>query len=183
MKRNEEIQKLRVFALIMACMGHFPFAMPDLLVHGYTGVTIFFVISGYVCALSYQRTLEQYKTSPAPRACTAVEFWLSRVFRVFPVIIVWLLVYFLTGQYLNIIGGSYGDLKRWFKEIGWWLSGAYNYHYAMSQMPGLFGHFWSLAIEIQFYAILPLFFAAFRKQGSTQIAACIAIIVLSSTVP
>ena len=61
--RLDEIQKLRAFALVFCCMGHFPFAVNRLLIHGYTGVTIFFVISGYVCTRSFLKTFEQYSDS------------------------------------------------------------------------------------------------------------------------
>ncbi len=183
--RLDEIQKLRAFALVFCCMGHFPFAVNRLLIHGYTGVTIFFVISGYVCTRSYLKTFEQYsgklQKPYSSYSLTAAEFWISRFFRVVPVIAAWLLFYFAVGQFINCIGGSYGDIGRWMREFKWWLSGAYNYFYAYSGMPGLFGHMWTMAIEIQFYLALPIFFAVFRTKKSRSIA-CVVIILLSSTV-
>lgn len=169
-------------ALVMCCMGHFPFALPDILIHGYTGVTIFFVISGYVCAMSYANTFARYHENAenAQYKKTALEFWLSRFFRVIPVTSVWLLLYFFVGHCINYLGGSYGDVSRWMREFKWWFSGLYNYFFAYSRVPGLFGHFWTMAIEIQFYLLLPLFFSVFRTRRARS-CACIVIILLSST--
>lgn len=193
-KKLDEIQKLRAFALFMCCMGHFPFALPNMLVHGYTGVTIFFVISGYVCTRSYlhsfsiccgsklsDRPIDAVSNRKKdPYLCSALDFWVSRFFRVIPVIVIWLMIFFLVGQMINYLGGSYGDLGRWVKEFKWWFSGAYNYFYAYGRMPGLFGHFWTMAIELQFYLALPFFFFVFRNRRSQTIA-CVVLILLSST--
>ena len=154
--RVKDIEKLRAFALLMVLFGHMPIAVPDLLIHGYTGVTLFFIISGYVCCLSFEKSMGRFEMHKQFNSC--IEFYLSRFFRVVPVIVIWLLVYSFIGQLTNYLGGTYGDTVRFFKEIGWWNTGLYNYYFAYSRMGGMFGHLWSMAIELQFYLMLPIFY-------------------------
>jgi len=57
MKNNQnklqEIEILRAISIIMVLFGHLPFELPSHLARGYTGVTLFFVISGYVVTKSF----------------------------------------------------------------------------------------------------------------------------------
>ena len=172
-----EIERLRAAALLMVLLGHLPIAVPQILIHGYTGVSIFFVISGYVCSLSFFRnqTGDTYRN----KLQSVGQFWLSRFFRVIPLVICWILIYFVIGHIINYYGGSYGDTARFIKEFQWWGTGFYNYYFAFSRQSGLFGHLWTMAIEIQFYFILPLFFLCFHSRKSQSIA-CIVIIFVST---
>ena len=171
-----EIEKLRAAALLMVILGHMPIRMPDILVHGYTGVSIFFVISGYVNCHSFENALRRYEDHTGLRA--ALDYWVSRFFRVVPVVGIWLLLYFVCGHITGALGGSYGDTARFLKEYRWWLGGFYNYHFALSRMGGLFGHLWTMAVEIQFYLFLPFFYLIFRSRKAKG-AVCAVLIALA----
>ncbi len=174
--RIKDIEKLRAMALLMVLFGHLPVAIPPLFIHGYTGVVLFFIISGYVCCLSFEKSISNYQKHP--RIYATVEFYIARLFRVIPVILIWLLIYFVCAHFVNYLGGAYGDTVRFIKELGWWNSGLYNYHFAYSKMPGLFGHMWSMAIELQFYLFLPLFYLVLPTKKLRNIIS-ICLIVLS----
>lgn len=172
-----EIQKLRAFAVLMVLFGHMPLKLPQVIMHGYSGVNLFFVISGYVVTLSF---LHQEQKHINHRGRLLRDFYLRRLFRIFPVAIGWIFIYFIIAQFINFGGGGYGDMNRWIKEIVWFFSGSYNYALAISKMPGLFGQYWSLAVEIQFYFVLPLLLIIFRK-SKTRIVMSILVIALTST--
>lgn len=176
--RLKDIEKLRAAALLMVLTGHLPVTVPPLLIHGYTGVVIFFMISGYVCCLSLERAQEGYAKSARPRLYSTLEFYIARFFRVIPLILIWLMIYFLCSQVTIFLGGSYGDTERFLKELSWWNTGLYNYYFAYSGAPGLFGHMWSMAIELQFYLFLPIFYLVLPNAKTRKIG-CVCLIALS----
>ena len=176
-----EIQKLRALAVLMVLFGHMPLALPDFLMHGYTGVSLFFVISGYVVTLSFVKSFPNTKSLYNREVYIHVrDFFLRRIFRIIPVAALWVLMFFLIAQFINYKGGSYGDMQRWIRELKWFFSGFYNYFYAASHMPGLFGHYWSLAVEMQFYCFLPFLLVAFRTKQQ-RIFLCVFSILIVST--
>lgn len=171
-----EIQKLRAFAVLMVLFGHMPIKLPDMLMHGYTGVSLFFVISGYIVTLTFMKNFHLYRgIYPCVR-----DFFLRRVFRILPVAILWILIYFVTAQFINYYGGQYGDMERWIKELKWFFSDAYNYYYAISRMPGLFGHYWSLAVEMHFYFFLPFLLVIFSTSKQRVLLCSSAILAIST---
>ena len=120
---------------------------------------MFFVISGFVVGRSFLKDLPSLdgtiperigKASPLIR-----DFYIRRAFRILPLAVSWIVLYFLIGQLINFGGGYYGELRRWAKEIAWFVSGFFNYFIAYSHGPGLFGHYWSLSVEMHFYFVLP----------------------------
>lgn len=157
-----DVQKLRAVAIIMVLFGHLPYAMPNSLLHGYTGVSLFFVISGFVVAMTFLKSLPSNSDEGSVLRYTR-DFYARRVFRIVPVAVIWVAIYFLIAQLIRLGGGAYGDLARWGREVSWLASGFFNYFFAASHAPGLFGQYWSLAVEMQFYAVLPALLIAFRS--------------------
>ncbi|HET6351084.1 MAG TPA: acyltransferase [Coriobacteriia bacterium] len=180
MGKLADVQKLRAFAVFMVLFGHLPFTMPNILIHGYTGVSLFFVISGYVVTLSILRKPPAGRFFDRRNVAWLRDFYLRRIFRLLPVAVIWVLIYFCIGQFISAFGGSYGDMSRWANEIKWFGLGIYNYGYAASHMPGLFGHYWSLAVETHFYLILPILLLVLSKR-SYRIGMCVLAILLVST--
>jgi len=177
MKNNQnklqEIEILRAISIIMVLFGHLPFSMPNLLVHGYTGVTLFFVISGYVVTksfLSYELITGSFKQQ-------ILSFYRRRFFRIAPAALAWIGIYFLIAQLLTLSGSSYGTNERWEREVAWFLSGIYNYQFAFSKGPGLFGQYWSLFVEMHFYFVLPIILIIFRK-NTFRILVCLIIFLI-----
>ncbi len=138
-----------------------PLNLPSSIIHGYTGVTLFFVISGYVVTRSFLHELPLLGggiSSKLKAASTNLKvFFLRRIYRILPLAVIWLVIYYLIAQLIKQFGGEYGSDERWTREIIWFLSGFFNYFFAFSRSPGLFGQYWSLFVEMHFYFILPFF--------------------------
>jgi peptidoglycan/LPS O-acetylase OafA/YrhL len=162
--------------------GHTSLPLADFLRHGYTGVSLFFVISGYVVTLSFLNRFPSTASIFDRRIALHLrDFFVRRFFRILPVAVGWIFLYLIIGQAINYAGGSYGTLEQWFKEYKWFFSGFYNYYFAESRAPGLFGQYWSLAVEMQFYCVLPFLLVLFRSKKQ-RIRLCALAILLVSTV-
>jgi peptidoglycan/LPS O-acetylase OafA/YrhL len=176
-----DIQKLRAFAILMVLFGHTGLPLPDAVIHGYTGVTLFFVISGYVVTL----TIIASTSASFPQGGVVAHlrnFYLRRIFRIMPALLFWTLFIIVTIELLNRLGATLvWDVNAWPREVRWMLSGLYNYHFAASHRGAIFGHFWSLAVEMHFYLFLPVLLLLLRKQAQ-RIVVCIAGVLLISTV-
>ena len=144
-----DIDGLRAVAVLSVVAYH---AFPDWLHGGFVGVDIFFVISGYLISGIVFGSLQRDGFSFS-------EFYIHRVKRLFPALILvllasygagWLLL--LPGEFsslgLNIVGsaGFIANLVLW-AESGYFDSAA-------ASKPLL--HLWSLGIEEQFYLFWPL---------------------------
>src|SRR4051812_13421572 len=81
-----DIQQLRGLAVLLSVLGHMPLATGFAMSLGvaspfWVGVPLFFVISGYVITVSTSR----YRFS-------AVRFYIRRFFRIFPILLITLLL-------------------------------------------------------------------------------------------
>ncbi|MBU9536987.1 hypothetical protein C6Q15_28500 [Burkholderia multivorans] len=116
---------------------------------GGVGVSIFFVISGFLITSILLRERDSGESSGVLFA----RFYLRRALRIFPI------------YYIVIAAGSLLGWQ-WFREIsGWHLLYLTNFYVALhDHWIGFAGHFWSLAVEEQFYLIWPaiLFFTPRR---------------------
>ena len=119
---------------------------------GFTGVDVFFVLSGYLISGIIIRGLERETFSFR-------DFYSRRIRRIFPALIVCLLGVFVLGWYL-LFRVEFLSLGRHIAAGATFLSNA-----ALVQETGYFDvaaekkpllHLWSLAIEEQFYLIWPL---------------------------
>lgn len=150
------LRAFAVFAVIFYHMG-FPFAKGGLL-----GVTVFFVISGYLITGLLTAEWESTGTVNLP------QFWLRRIRRLFPaivtVIVVMAAVFALASPLLltkmrpDIIPGLF-----WF-ENWWYILRDLSYFDAVGA-PSPLTHFWSLAIEEQFYLLWPIILLGLFKIG------------------
>jgi peptidoglycan/LPS O-acetylase OafA/YrhL len=153
---------------------------------GWTGVLIFFVLSGFlITGILYDNRGELHRFR---------NFYVRRTLRIFPLFyFAWLLVLVTslllhaTWHPLQILWVVYlGNYVR-FLVSDLRLDHIFTAH---SNLPLEIGHFWSLAVEEQFYLIWPLvvFHVRTRKTllricGSTMIAVLMLRIVLWATVP
>jgi peptidoglycan/LPS O-acetylase OafA/YrhL len=114
--------------------------------HGAVGVTIFFVISGYLITTLLLREEER-------RGRARIKaFYIRRAFRILP-------LYYLTlAAYIVLIGILHlqaGSSSLW-HSLPWYLT------YQNDLVPhgaGAFNHSWSLAVEEKYYLLWPLMFA------------------------
>ena len=143
-----QLDGLRFFAILSVMIAHwlqwqtekplykaFPFV---------EGVTLFFVLSGYLITDILLRNKVRYEELQHSKLPLIKAFYIRRVLRIFP-------VYFITLLFLVCI--SYKNIKEVFPWLATFTSNIY--------MPlkhtymGNFNHFWSLAVEEQFYLFWP----------------------------
>ena len=153
------LRAFAVFAVILYHMGA-PFARGGLL-----GVTVFFVISGYLITGLLTAEWESTGTINLP------QFWFRRIRRLFPaiflVIVVMAAVYsfasplLLTKMRPDIIPGLF-----WFEN--WWYILRDLSYFEAAGAPSPLTHFWSLAIEEQFYLVWPILLLTAYKLGANK---------------
>lgn len=130
---------------------------------GWTGVQLFFVLSGFLI------TGRLIDAAADPHRLR--DFYLRRVLRIFPLYYLALLVGLVL---LPLLAGwppathaqRIGAASLWTFTNNW--AQAYGY-----EVDG-YSHFWSLAVEEQFYLVWP--FVAWRWQGSALLRACALIV-------
>jgi peptidoglycan/LPS O-acetylase OafA/YrhL len=140
--RISELDGLRGWAILLVLCGHFPFVQGvEQIRHlamsvgsGHLGVTVFFVLSGFLITRILIREKEEGRFSMR-------RFYLKRTLRIFP-------IYYLT---LLIVGIFITD-----RHAGWLAIYLGNFVFAMDGAPHPMRHTWSLAVEEHFYLVWPL---------------------------
>jgi len=152
---------LRCFAVMLVMLQHF---FPDVgfRIHaGFIGVNLFFVVSGFLIT----SRLDQFqKFSPS----ALMTFYKHRLARIIP-------VYYLTILFLYLFNVSL------IREFGLdCLLFIFNVDVANHKI-GLtpITHFWSLAVEMQFYLLWPLLLLPLAKKRKLLISIIFMIVVLA----
>ena len=141
-----QIDTLRCIAVGFVFLEHFlPYQAHRLGIHGGYGVWMFFTISGFLISnilLDYKRAIESSQTTLLHALGV---FYARRSLRIFQV------YYFLI--FVLLISG----FVAWRGEFFWHLTYTTNFWTIKNNEWGFYaGHFWSLAVEEQFYLIWPV---------------------------
>ena len=172
--RIPQIQALRAFAAVLVVIYH-----AKITSGGYIGVDIFYVISGYLITGLLLRELENSGT------LNLRAFYLRRVKRLLPTSFFLLAITAITAWYLYP-ATMRADLGRDIAAAGIYVS---NYLFAFWQMdyqnlsaiPPVVIHYWSLAVEEQFYIFWPfIIFALFKRGGRATVGKGVALITFAS---
>jgi peptidoglycan/LPS O-acetylase OafA/YrhL len=138
---------------------------------GFVGVDVFFVISGYLITTII---LKEHST----HAFTLLNFWLRRVRRIMPAMLLMLLVSLVAGFFIllsesrNSLGWqSLSALVLSANTMMWNLTGNY-WAPSAGSLPLL--HTLSLSIEEQFYLVYPLFILGCLRWFPKKLAFCLA---------
>ncbi|MDQ0116256.1 acyltransferase family protein [Paenibacillus harenae] len=150
---------LRAIAVLAVIAYHVSF---DWTPGGLLGVTMFFVLSGYLITDLLLAQWSEHKRIDFK------TFWLRRARRLLPAMFIMLglvsLWLFLTDTgRLYSIGGDIGSALLYISN--WWLIFHDVSYFESFGPPSPLGHFWSLAVEEQFYLIWPI-----ALLGALQIA-------------
>jgi peptidoglycan/LPS O-acetylase OafA/YrhL len=164
------LDAVRGLAIVLVLLFHLsePFRLREstvvgtALARGWIGVDLFFVLSGFLI------TGILIDTRGAPNYFSS--FYLRRVLRIFPLYYGVLALWFGVGAHLGDASFFGPDRQRWY----WcYLS---NWGDPFGHGIGALSHFWSLAVEEQFYLVWPLLVAlASRRQLVVGCAALMAL--------
>ncbi|PXX18750.1 acyltransferase family protein [Paraburkholderia tropica] len=141
---------------------------------GSAGVPIFFVISGYCIHRSGAARL---LANPGFQL-DAKQFWLRRFVRIYPVLLAALALTFVA----DAISLTMTPVSHKILDIGpqAFLVNLFSLQGVAGKTYGSNGALWTLSLEVQFYLLYPLLFAARRRFGFNAVLAAVAAINVMS---
>ena len=156
-RKRESISKKLTLAVIMVLAYHLkmPFAKSGLL-----GVTVFFVISGYLITGILINEIEE------SGGVDLKNFWLRRIRRLLPAVLSMAVVMIFVSAVVNRVVFTKGCndlLSAVFGYNNWWQIFRKVSYFENAGAPSPFTHCWSLAIETQFYLIYPILLILLSK--------------------
>jgi peptidoglycan/LPS O-acetylase OafA/YrhL len=151
-----EINALRAFAVLAVMAYHF--GVPGFS-GGFTGVDVFFVISGFLMA-------SQVLSASERDAFSFASFYSSRLRRIFPALFVVVFVCLVWGWFFDLpkdyINTNRHAVSALFFVSNIAFDGERGYFDAAAHTKSLL-HTWSLAVEGQFYIFLPVFLILMQR--------------------
>lgn len=167
-----QLDGLRALAVLSVALHHWehPEVAGRSLALGYLGVGLFFVLSGYLITGVLIGVRSEAEQRGLPRRRAMLPFYVRRLLRLAPALYAYLLVVWALG-----IISSAADLPWYFLYAGnlkatideEWFAGT--------------AHLWSLAVEEQFYAVMPLVVLLLKRR--VQVATFLGIIGLGVLIP
>ena len=148
---------IRAIAVIMVLAYHLKLA---LFKSGFLGVTVFFVLSGYLITDILISEVEEEGTIDLK------NFWLRRIRRLVPAVMSMAVVIIFVSAVVNKIIFTKGCKDFLASVLGfnnWWQIFNKVSYFEAAGVPSPFTHCWSLAIETQFYLIYPLILLGIYK--------------------
>lgn len=167
---------LRAVACLMVFAVHFgqktqlqgrwgSFDLARLLDNGNTGVALFFALSAFLLGLPFWQSMRQHQPQP-----DAARFYLLRLARVAP-------AYYLCMAAL-VLGNRQWEEEGWLRDV--LLHALFVANIDASTTLSINPPFWTLAVEVQFYLLLPGLFLLLRSSDVKRAAwACLVGAVLS----
>ena len=149
LRQVKGLDGLRGLAVLAVVIYHF---FGDILPGGYLGVDLFFVLSGFLITSLLVR---EYRVN---NTISLKDFWIRRFRRILPAALVTL---FIVTAIVTAIGG---DIAVGIREqflgtlffVNNWTQIATSQSYFAENEVQVFAHYWSLAVEEQFYIVWPL---------------------------
>lgn len=148
---RSDIDGLRAIAVLSVIGFH---VFPEWMKGGFIGVDIFFVISGFLIS-------SIIITDIANNHFSVVDFYVRRINRIFPALLLVLTSCFIAGWFL-LISDTYKELCKhiaagatFLSNFLLWEESELNYFDVASELKPLL-HLWSLGVEEQFYLCWPI---------------------------
>lgn len=163
-RKNLEIEYLRGAAIGMTLLAHIGALLPfhaemfAKLFNVFTpwsGVDLFFCISGFVVSKAYLDYFDQHRAK-GQFGLAAACFWIRRAYRLLPTAWLWVLIPLL----FSVVFNQSNAFGSWFNNLHAFTAVATFSGNLANQYGLLLGpspQYWSLALEEQFYFIFPLF--------------------------
>jgi peptidoglycan/LPS O-acetylase OafA/YrhL len=153
-----DIDGLRAIAVIAVILFHAGF---EFIPGGFTGVDIFFVVSGFLIGRQIITELDSHKFSFA-------QFWFRRARRILPALIVMSVVSIVAGWFI-LMPNDLKDTGRtalaqsvFASNIYFWLKADY---FATPSLLKPLLHTWTLSLEEQFYLCAPILLLLLHRLG------------------
>lgn len=153
---------IRAIAVIMLLAYHLKLA---LFKSGFLGVTVFFVLSGYLITGILISEVEEEGTIDLK------NFWLRRIRRLVPAVMSMAVVIIFVSTVVNRVIFTKGCKDFLASVLGfnnWWQIFNKVSYFEAAGVPSPFTHCWSLAIETQFYLIYPLILLGIYKLAKSR---------------
>lgn len=169
-----DIDGLRAIAVLLVLIFHFRL-VPGV-TGGFTGVDVFFVISGFLIT-------SIIRTALAESTFELREFYFARVRRLAPALVATLAITAIAGAFL-LFPADLQELtnqilasQAYVANVYYWRSVNY---FGLSSDDVLLLHTWSLAVEEQFYLFYPLLLIGLTRLASRRFWVAIALLALAS---
>lgn len=153
---------IRAIAVIMVLSYHLKLS---LFKSGFLGVTVFFVLSGYLITGILISEVEEEGTIDLK------NFWLRRIRRLVPAVMSMAVVIIFVSAVVNRVIFTKGCKDFLASVLGfnnWWQIFNKVSYFEAAGVPSPFMHCWSLAIETQFYLIYPLILLGIYKLAKSR---------------
>jgi peptidoglycan/LPS O-acetylase OafA/YrhL len=140
-----QLDGVRAIAVLLVVVQHWianPFNLGA--PFGFIGVTMFFVLSGYLISRILFQAKERLDRGQAALGAALRIFYIRRFLRIFP-------IYYLTIFVLWALGDP-----EFRESIGWLTTYTINFYFLKGGDRLSTGHLWTLAIEEQYYIVYPL---------------------------
>lgn len=182
-ERNLEIDRLRAVAILITMYVHLDFVMlgasqaytaSKAFVEPHSGVYLFFVISGFVIAQSLIPDLDRSSSKSA----ILLAFWCKRSTRILPLALTWIIIPLI----LCLIYNSRSMFNTIENNITGALAAAlfvFNFHVTIFNPTSIFGVYWSLSVEEQFYLLFPPFLLLIIGYQKRMVGLALAAIALA----
>ncbi|MDN3676547.1 acyltransferase [Flavobacterium paronense] len=164
------LDHLRALAIVLVFLFHYfiltggqPEWLPDVAKFGWTGVDLFFVLSGFLISSQLFEQLKQGET------IALKPFFLKRFFRIIPAFLVTLSLYFYFPFFRE---------KESLPPLWKFLTFTQNFGLNIKDF-GTFSHAWSLCVEEHFYLFLPLILLLLQFTKRTKRAYWILIVLFA----
>lgn len=167
--RQPEIDLLRAWAIGLVLFRHTHYSLPitiknypTILQGTWSGVDLFFVISGFIITISLQPSYQLLKDRAIGFRTFLFSFLTRRIFRLLPIALLALVANLLLTRYFNL-SDQFGPWEQVRTEIIPILLYYYNYHIWTGGSANM-GWYWSLSIEEQFYFLYPFLLGILRDR-------------------
>lgn len=165
-RRVKGLDGLRALAVMLVFLSHK--AHVEAIDAGKIGVWLFFLISGYLIIGELHRNRLRVEQRTARRDAVLYVFFVKRTLRIFPVYYLLLIALTIAHACFYQRDVDLGLVWHYVFLSNFWIGLVYD------GWPGTVSHFWSLAVEQQFYLIAP--FALLFTRASRHLAICIVMI-------
>lgn len=167
-----ELDGVRGLAIILVISFHYLGNIP-LFSFGWSGVDLFFVLSGYLITARL--------TALQKRENYLVQFYKNRALRILPVYYLTLILFY-TGFNVLVKKENFHLFQfynhNWVSFVLFFQNWTFIYYGGIKE--GFLDHFWSLAVEEQFYLVWPFFLQLFlRKKYFYRLVAAILLIIIA----